>query len=463
MKNYAIVLASGVGSRMKLNTPKQFLKLSGKSVLQHTLIALDRSQQFDEILLVINQQATDPFLLSYFDSQLSTRLTIHPGGKTRNLSAYQALSSLSDEDAKVLIHDAVRPFISSAIVKRVLDALDNELAVDTAIPTADTIIRVNSEMYIENIPKRDVLFRGQTPQGFKLCEIKAAYEKAIIEGETNFPDDCSIFLKYHPNAKVKVVLGESTNMKITDQVDFSIAEKIFQLQKVQLTGPDSSFFPSQLKNKVLIVFGSSSGIGEEIVRIAQGYGMKVFGFSRSMTGTYVEDENSVTEAINKVIHSQGQIDYVVNTAGFLLTGPISSLSTSQVADLLNINLLGHINVIRSSLPHLKKSKGSILGFGSSSYMRGRSNYALYSASKAALVNLTQAIAEEEESIRINLISPERTRTPMRQNSFGSEDGINMLSAAEVATYALKSLLLEESGSIFDVKISVDEVFNGMSS
>lgn len=462
MKNYIILLAGGSGKRMGLATPKQYLKLSGRSILHHTLLAVDKSKLFDEIVLVSNIKAAEAAGVNELISLLDTPVKLVAGGKTRNLSSYAGLNSLPDEDANVLIHDAVRPFVSKKVLSRVIESLNTELAVDVAIPTSDTIIRVNSEKYIESIPTRTELFRGQTPQGFKLREIRQAYNQAFHDKSMNFPDDCSVFLEYHKDSKIKVVLGESTNMKITDQFDLSIAEKIFFFQRAeQSIEVSSDSFPS-LTDKVIVVFGASSGIGLEIAKLAETLGMKVFGFSRSLTGTNVEDEKSVQHAINQVISTEKRIDFVVNTAGVLLVSPLEKLSQDQISQIININFLGHVNVVRSSLKYLRQSKGSILGFGSSSSMRGRPNYALYSASKAALVNFTQAIAEEESNVRVNLVSPERTKTPMRVNSFGEEEGVNMLSAVEVAKQTLRTLLLDVSGSVFDVKITFDEDYRGAS-
>ena len=461
--SYAIVLAGGRGARMKLNTPKQYIKLAGRAIIEHTLDSLDLSGLFAGIVLVVDEESIETVRDEMAHRALDTPVTIVAGGATRNESAYNGLVAIDDSDANVLIHDAVRPFIDADVLQRVIDALDTELAVDTAIPTADTIIRVTGDMFIKKIPRRDTLYRGQTPQGFKLWAIKAAYEKAIAEGATNFTDDCSVFLAFHPDAQVKVVLGDSTNMKLTDQTDLAIADKIFQLRK--LAGPTASDeeVRAELTGKVLVVFGSSSGIGLEVVTLARQFGAVVHGFSRTETGTFVEDLDSIRAALDSVIAAEGRIDIVINTAGVLHVAPFAGLTDDDVSEILNVNLIGHINVLRASLPHVRETKGAIIGFGSSSYTRGRANYALYSSSKAALVNMTQAIADEETDVRINIINPERTKTPMRVNAFGDEEGVAMLSAEAVAIATLRSLLSNETGSVFDVKINADQKSVGIKS
>ena len=463
LKSYAIVLAGGRGTRMKLNTPKQYLKLAGRAVIEHTLDSLDRSGLFAGIVLVADESNVDGLGEALSHKKLDSELVIVAGGETRNESAYKGLQAISDPEANVLIHDAVRPFIDTATLTRVVDALETELAVDTAIPTADTIIRVTDDMYIDEIPRRDVLYRGQTPQGFRLSAIKAAYEKAIAAGATNYTDDCSVFLAFHPGGKVKVVLGDSTNMKLTDQTDLAIADKIFQLRKTSNPLPSDAEIRAELAGKTIVVIGASSGIGLSIVQMARGFGASVHGFSRSETGTHVEDLESIRSTLNSVVAADGKVDIVINTAGVLNVARFTDLSDAQVSELLNVNLIGHINVLRASLAYVRETKGSIIGFGSSSYTRGRANYALYSSAKAALVNMTQAIADEEPDVRINIVNPERTKTPMRINAFGDEAGVTMLTADEVAIATIRSLLSRETGSVFDVKITADETSVGITS
>lgn len=461
--NYAIVLAGGSGTRMKLNTPKQYLKLAGQAIIDHTLDSLDRSGLFDLIILVADAKNLDEVRTEIARKNRATPVNVVSGGATRNESSYNGLAAITDDDANVLIHDAVRPFIDTPTLQRIIDALETELAVDTAIPTADTIIRVTEDLYIDEIPRRDVLYRGQTPQGFKVGAIRAAYEKAIASSATNYTDDCSVFLNFHPGGRVKVVLGETTNMKITDQTDLAIADKIFQLRKTSSPSASDSEIRSALTGKTVVVIGASSGIGLEICNLARDFGATVFGFSRSGNGLHVEDADSVRSALADAQEKSGRVDIVINSAGILNVAPFTQLTDDDVTEILNINLVGHINVVRSALPYVRETNGAIVGFASSSYTRGRANYALYSASKAALVNMTQAIADEEPNVRINIVNPERTKTPMRVNAFGDEAGVPMLTAAEVARATIQSLLTSETGSVFDVKLTADTASFGIRS
>jgi NAD(P)-dependent dehydrogenase (short-subunit alcohol dehydrogenase family) len=101
---------------------------------------------------------------------------------------------------------------------------------------------------------------------------------------------------------------------------------------------------------------------------------------------------------------------------------------------------------------LSESRGHLLMFTSSSYTYGRALYSTYSASKAAIVNLTQALADEweEVGIKVNCVNPERARTPMRTRAFGNEPPETLLDPDEVARKALGILVGNFSGIIFDV-------------
>jgi 2-C-methyl-D-erythritol 4-phosphate cytidylyltransferase len=122
-----------------------------------------------------------------------------------------------------------------------------------------------------------------------------------------------------------------------------------------------------------------------------------------------------------------------------------------IDSIIDINYIGAVNVAYLSKPILEKTKGMLINFASSSYTRGRANYALYSSSKAAIVNLTQALSEEWENIRVNCINPERTKTPMREKNFGYESEDTLLKAKDVAIKTLKVALSDISGIVVDVK------------
>ncbi len=203
-----------------------------------------------------------------------------------------------------------------------------------------------------------------------------------------------------------------------------------------------------------MVFGDSYGIGKDIGDLAQKYGAKVYFYSRSMTNTDVSRVADVKIGLEKAIGECGRIDFVVNTASILIKEPLVHTDYSSILDIVNINYLGAVNVAKESIPYLEKSKGGLLNFTSSSYTRGRQNYSLYSSTKTAIVNLTQALGEElyTKGVRINCINPERTQTPMRIANFGNEPAHTLLSSVEVAYSSINTLLADFTGQVVDVRL-----------
>jgi ribitol-5-phosphate 2-dehydrogenase (NADP+) / D-ribitol-5-phosphate cytidylyltransferase len=125
-----------------------------------------------------------------------------------------------------------------------------------------------------------------------------------------------------------------------------------------------------------------------------------------------------------------------------------------------INYLAPVFIAQEFYPHLKETGGSLLMFTSSSYTRGRGGYSLYSSAKAAVVNLTQALADEwaVDGVRVNCVNPERTATPMRTKAFGEEPVGSLLDSGVVARSSLDILLSGQTGHIIDVR--KDDPFMG---
>jgi len=454
-RTVAVVLAGGIGVRVGLGIPKQLLKIAGKAIVEHTLEALDASPLIDEVIIMMNAGS-----LSELDHLLGNerfpKLTrILPGGDTRNDTTQLAIAALEGDDTKVLFHDAVRPFIDERIIRDCVDALDRYDAVDTAIPSADTIIEVDESRHITGIPVRSRLRRGQTPQAFRLGTIRHAYEIAAGDPAFAATDDCGVVFKYLPEVPIYVVDGTAENMKVTEPIDVHIADKLFQLQSASLaldTRPDA--VPS-LEGRTVVVFGGSYGIGASIVELAQGAGAQVFEFSRSTTGTDVRDSAAVRVALDQVVAQTGRVDLVFVTAGVLRVNSLLDASAEDLADTIETNLLAPVMIARAAYPLLQRVGGQVVLFTSSSYTRGRAGYSVYSATKAGVVNLTQALSEEwaGSGVRINCINPQRTHTPMRTAAFGDEPLDSLLDPGDVARVSLNVAASELTGQIVTVQVA----------
>lgn len=454
LRTVVVILAGGIGVRAGLGMPKQLARIAGKSIIEHTIEAVHGSPVVDEIVVMMEPDHLGAIHDLTATGKYPKLTTVLAGGSTRNETTQLALAHFDDTELKVLFHDAVRPFVNHRILKDCVDALDSHAAVDTAIPSADTIIEVaDGGDLITDVPIRDHLRRGQTPQGFLLSTIRAAY--LIADSDPHFvaTDDCSVVLRYTPDVPIFVVAGSDENMKITQGIDVFIADKLFQLKSADPAGFESTFREKEMLGKTVVVFGGSSGIGLSIFEAAQLYGADVFAFSRSTTDTHVENHKDVALALSEVFEQSGRIDYVVNTAGVLEVGSVEDFSQEAVENILDVNLLGPIIIARAALPHLKRSRGQLLYFTSSSYTRGRANYGMYSATKAATVNLTQSLAEEwqEHGVRVNCINPERTRTAMRVQAFGAEPEDTLLTPEQVALASIDALISDITGQVIDVR------------
>lgn len=445
LKNYGIILASGTGSRYNTDIPKQFVKIAGKTVIEHTIEVFENAPDIDEIILVINpdyRHIAESLMLKNNFKKITKLLN---GGDTRKESSSIAIQSIEETEANVLIHDCARPFLSQRIIKDCVNALETYKAVDVAIPSADTIVKVKDRV-IYNIPNRSELQRGQTPQCFKLSLIKKAHE--LSKNDNNFTDDCGLIVKYDL-ADVYVVDGEGENIKITYPEDIFMADRLFQLRSILCPGEQSL---DEIKDKVIVIFGGTSGIGECIADLAKECGAKVFCAS-TRTGCDITSYDSVCEFLEKVNAECNKIDYIINSAGVLKMGKLLERDIEDIKKDININYVGSINVAKASIPYLQKSMGGILLFASSSYTRGRSLYSTYSSTKAGIVNLAQALAEElaSDKIRVNVINPERTATPMRFKAFGKEPEGSLLQPEVVAEVSLKTLLTDLTGQVIDVR------------
>jgi 2-C-methyl-D-erythritol 4-phosphate cytidylyltransferase len=444
-KNIAVILAGGSGERFGSDIPKQFINLAGKEIIVYTLEVFEKHSKIDEICVVINSSYTDKINKIIDDYGFKKITKIISGGKERYESSYNAIKEYAKQkDINLIFHDAVRPFLSTAIINRTIDALDNYNAVDVAIASSDTIIEVEDEV-ICNIPKRSLLRRGQTPQAFKLETIKKAYENGIKSG-LEVTDDCGVVLKYLPDEPICVVEGEERNIKITHKEDLLFAEKLLQLNTI------TSDKKPNIEDKVIVIFGSSSGIGKEIFDISKKHRAKSYGFSKR-NQTDITQYEDIKLALKDVYKKEKRIDCIINCAGILEKKHLTKQSLESIENIIDVNLKGSLYIAKEGFEYLKKSKGMLLFFTSSSYTRGRENYVAYSATKAGVVNLTQALDEEfrKDKIRVNCINPSRTLTPMRTANFGDEPKETLLDPKEVAYRSLQVLSEDFSGQIIDIK------------
>jgi len=221
MKNIALILASGTGERCGLNQPKQFFKIGGKTLLEHSINVFETHPQIDEIIVVANPDFLEE------TQKLSGSHRVIVGGETRQESSYNGVFAIDgDGTINVLIHDAVRAFITQDIISACIEGLKTHQAVCTATETSDTILEVDDSGKIISVPERKTLRLAQTPQCFKLDLIKKAHEFARLKN-ISVTDDCGLILANNL-ADIYVVQGSSKNKKITYPEDLKFAQWIFE-------------------------------------------------------------------------------------------------------------------------------------------------------------------------------------------------------------------------------------------
>ncbi|HSR72899.1 MAG TPA: bifunctional 2-C-methyl-D-erythritol 4-phosphate cytidylyltransferase/2-C-methyl-D-erythritol 2,4-cyclodiphosphate synthase [Kiloniellales bacterium] len=213
----ALVVAAGRGERFGAETPKQYASLAGRAVLRHGLERFIRHPRIGRTQVVI-----DPGHRAFYDAAVEGLALPEPvaGGPSRQESVRLGLERLTaDAPDRVLIHDGARPFVTSDVIERVLDALDESVGAVAALPVADTLKRAAGRRVIETVA-RDDLWRAQTPQGFRFNEILAAHRGAAGRSLT---DDAAV--AETAGLTVALVEGGAENIKITTRDDLARAER----------------------------------------------------------------------------------------------------------------------------------------------------------------------------------------------------------------------------------------------
>ena len=214
MRRIALIVAGGQGIRMNTSIAKQFLNLNESPILIHTL---KKFLDFDEIILVLPKSEFEYWSKLCLKYNFNQPHKIVEGGKTRFTSVKNGLKKITDSNAIIAIHDGVRPLISKKLIAELISSVENGLGVVPVVPIKNSIREIKNGKSL-NL-NRSNLYSVQTPQCFLVSEIKTAYKNASSD---KFTDDASVFEE--SSGKIKTVLGEEKNIKITTQEDLLIAE-----------------------------------------------------------------------------------------------------------------------------------------------------------------------------------------------------------------------------------------------
>jgi 2-C-methyl-D-erythritol 4-phosphate cytidylyltransferase / 2-C-methyl-D-erythritol 2,4-cyclodiphosphate synthase len=214
----AIIVAAGRGTRLGSGTPKQFLSLGVRSVLQRSVEAFDRHPQVSEIVVVLpaEEVASGAALVG----PTTRRCVVVAGGERRQDSVKHGVAALGPNVERVLVHDAARPFVTTSVIDRVLEAIGEHGAVVPAIAVRDTVKRVPRESTVvaATLP-RDEIWLAQTPQGFRRALLTSLVNGAAAGADAT--DEAT--LAERAGHSVRVVAGDEANVKITTADDLTAA------------------------------------------------------------------------------------------------------------------------------------------------------------------------------------------------------------------------------------------------
>lgn len=221
-----IVLAAGKGSRMNSDIPKQYINIGGYPVLYYSLKVFQEYGAVDRIVITTSVENIDmvryDIVGKYGFSKVSD---VIQGGKERYDSVYNALQVMDGVDY-VMIHDGARPCVNARMLDRLCESVMTDKASVPAVPSKDTVRLADDNGYVTMTPDRKYVWNIQTPQVFEMQGICNAYNRFYRERpDCNITDDAMIWEMYD-SRKLRLVMGDYMNIKITTPEDIGVAERI---------------------------------------------------------------------------------------------------------------------------------------------------------------------------------------------------------------------------------------------
>lgn len=232
--NIGVIFAGGVGSRMhSKEKPKQFLEIYNKPIIVHTIEYFEKNELIDSVVVVCVQGWIDYLNKLIYKYRLSKVRKVVPGGESGQLSIYNGLCAAKEvagsENAIILIHDGVRPLISSELLTRNIEAVKKHGNSITSGMVKETIVEIEDDGKIKTVPDRAHSRVAKAPQCFFLNDILSAHERALAEGRTDYIDSCSLMKAY--GYELYMTDGPYENIKITTPDDFYTMRAILQAKE----------------------------------------------------------------------------------------------------------------------------------------------------------------------------------------------------------------------------------------
>lgn len=229
--NYAAILAGGVGSRSGLDYPKQFYKIEGKPIIIYTIEKIVSSKLMDQVYVAVVADYFDYTKQLLEEYQLQDKVVLLTGGNTRMETIDRVIDAITNhneitEHDIILIHDAVRPFITNQIMKDSIEGAMKYGATVATIPVVDTIVASTDKEKVNSIPNRNELFSGQAPDTFRLKEFIQMEKNLTPEQKLQATGTSQVCTFNHKD--IYMVKGDPINFKITTSTDLLLAEKIIE-------------------------------------------------------------------------------------------------------------------------------------------------------------------------------------------------------------------------------------------
>lgn len=233
-KHIGVIFAGGVGKRMhSKDKPKQFLNIHGKPVIIHTLEHFQNNDEIDSIVISCVPEWTN-YLEKLVDKyQIDKVLKVVNGGATGQLSIYNGICAAKeiagDDPAIVLIHDGVRPLISSELLSRnIADVREFGSSITSAL-VKETVVLIDNDRNVISVPTRSQSRIAKAPQCFWLNDILSAHNNALRNGITDYIDSCT--LMSNAGFKLHLTEGPYDNIKITTPDDFYMMRAILDAKE----------------------------------------------------------------------------------------------------------------------------------------------------------------------------------------------------------------------------------------
>ena len=196
--------------------------------MEHSISAFEQNGNIDEIAVVTKEEYF-PLVESFIEKNGFKKVRkLLKGGKERYDSSLAAINAYTNDDDKLFLHDCVRAGVSQNIIDECARGLEKYEAVEIGVEPTDTVVAIDEDGCITDIPVRSMLRNAQTPQCFRRGTIKRAFDIALKDPNFKVTDDCGVVHKYLPEVRIFVAKGEQNNFKVTFPEDIERFQRMLE-------------------------------------------------------------------------------------------------------------------------------------------------------------------------------------------------------------------------------------------